>query len=176
MHWKRRGFRKNTVLPLLGKYCNTSFFLLSYLIFVNSTFQLFAQLIPSQTAQKDTIKQTPTTRERVVRVYLIEDKNPIKQVLNFDFSNIKKEKDSMHIVACSSTTDSISNPTIDKLQEVFQMVFSGNADFILKFDSAILNTQTKILISDAIKNPLRWRNMDKNAIGGGIFIKKQPEQ
>jgi hypothetical protein len=139
------------------------------------TFPIFAQQIPIVAHQKDTLKQAPSSNERVVRVFLIEDKNPIKQVLNFDFSHMKKNNDSIHLTTYTTSADTLSGTTIEHLQEVFQMVFSGNADFIIKFDTAVLSKQTKILINDAIKNPLRWKNMDKTAIGGGIFIKKQPE-
>ena len=146
------------------------------LVFVStSTMQVFAQTIPLKTQIKDTLKQIPSTNERVVRVFLIEDRNPIKQVLNFDFSYVKKQNDSVYFTNCATHSDTISNPTLEHLQEVFQMVFSGSADFVLKIDSVVLSKQTKILINDAMKNPLRWKNLDKNAIGGGIFIKKDPE-
>ena len=139
------------------------------------SFQVVGQPIPIHNQVKDSIKHPPSTHERVVRVYLIEDNNPIKQVLNFDFNLNKKNTDSAHVSNCTARGDSSTNPSIDQLHEVFQLVFSGSADFIIKFDSVVMSKQTKLLIGDAIKSPLRWKNMDQNAIGGRIFIKKQPE-
>ncbi len=140
-------------------------------------FNVKAQNIPRVKKQRDTLNQAPpTSHERVIRVYLIEDRNPIKQVLNFDFNTINKEKDSTHLVNCTTNVnDTSSHLNIEHLQEVFQMVFSSGSEFTIKIDSSILSKQTKILINDAIKNPLRWKNLEKSAIGGGIFIKKQPE-